>query len=99
MSFFEQQQLKNATGVLINPITNEKGDEIVAAVNAISGTTPFNYIQSDTTATLKYYGYASSTGWKIKRKTLATGVWEVASAAGDYVTAWADRANKNYSYV
>jgi hypothetical protein len=47
----------------------------------------------------KYYGYASSTGWKFKRKTLATGVWEVADGTGDYDTAWSARSSQDYSYV
>jgi hypothetical protein len=59
----------------------------------------YSYIQSDEDATYKYYGYASSDGWQIKRKTLATGVWKVAVGTGDYDTAWADRASKTYSYT
>lgn len=63
------------------------------------GTSSYNYIQKDEGATYVYYGYASSTGWKIKRKTVATGVWEQAIGTGDYDTNWADRALKTYSYA
>lgn len=69
------------------------------AVLAAQGGSVYNYIQSEEGATYKYYGYASATGWKIKRKTLATGVWMVDEGTGDYDTAWADRANKSYAYT
>jgi hypothetical protein len=59
----------------------------------------YNYIQSDEDATYKYYGFISTAGWRFKRKTLATGVWEVASGTGDYDAAWADRENKEYGYL
>jgi hypothetical protein len=58
-----------------------------------------NFIQSEEDAIYKYYGFASSTGWQIKRKTLATGIWKVASGEGDYDAAWADKENKIYGYV
>jgi hypothetical protein len=74
-------------------------EETLQAVLSAQGGSVYNYIQSAEDATYKYYGYASSTGWKIKRKTLATGVWEVAEGAGDYATAWADRATHSYSYT
>lgn len=45
-----------------------------------------------------YYGFSTSTDWKIKRKTIATEVWGTASGTGDYAIAWADRENKTYSY-
>jgi hypothetical protein len=64
-----------------------------------NGPNDYNYIQSDEDATYKYYGYMSSGGWRIKRKTLATNVWEVSTGLGDYDTAWADRDNKTYSYI
>ena len=91
---FLYRKILNTTGSVINHVTEEKQDDIIIAVNVISDITPYNYIQSETTSTYKYYGYASSTGWKIKRKTIATGIWMVASGTGDYDTAWADRANK-----
>jgi hypothetical protein len=68
-------------------------------VSSEGDSTAYNYIQSDEDATYKYYGFASTDGWKFKRKTLATGVWEVASGTGDYDTAWADRENKDYDYT
>jgi hypothetical protein len=74
-------------------------EETLQAVLEAQGGSVYNYIQSETGATYKYYGYASSTGWKFKRKTLATGVWEVADGTGDYDTAWADKSSKSYSYV
>lgn len=74
--------------------TAVKQDDIIEAVSG-----SYNYIQSDEGATYKYYGYASSTGWQFKRKTLATGVWMIARGIGDYDTAWADRVGKSYAYV
>jgi hypothetical protein len=74
-------------------------EETLQAVLAASGGSTYNYIQSETTASYKYYGYASSTGWKIKRKTLATGVWEVAEGTGDYDTNWSNRASQSYAYT
>jgi hypothetical protein len=68
----------------------------------VSGTfwpTPYNFIQSAETVTYKYYGFVCTGGWQIKRKTLATGVWEVAADVGDYATAWAARADKDYGYI
>jgi hypothetical protein len=91
--------LYNENEGIISPATEEKQNDLIEAVNGISGTTPYNYIQSEDTVTYKYYGYASSTGWKIKRKTLATGIWELATGTGDYETAWADRAIKTYLYA
>jgi hypothetical protein len=87
-------ELIGENGVLINPAT----EETLQAVLSATGGSTYTYIQSAATVTYKYYGYYSSTGWQIKRKTLASGVWEKASGLGDYDTAWADRANKSYSY-
>lgn len=64
-----------------------------------SGIVVYNFIQSDEDVTYKYYGFVSTEGWRIKRKTLATGIWHVASGVGDYDDAWADRANKEYAYL
>jgi hypothetical protein len=72
---------------------------VVIVGGSLSSTTTYNFIQSEETATYKYYGYASSTGWQIKRKTLATGVWEVDAGLGDYDTNWVDRASKTYAYT
>jgi hypothetical protein len=77
---------------------NVATEETLQAVLAATGGSTYTYIQSATTALYKYYGYYSATGWQIKRKTLATGVWQKATGLGDYDTAWADRANKTYSY-
>jgi hypothetical protein len=71
-------------------------EETLQAVLSAQGGSVYNYIQSDSDATYKYYGFASSSGWKFKRKTLATGVWNVAEGSGDYTTNWADRASKSY---
>ena len=57
----------------------------------------YNYIQKDAGATYIYYGFSSLNGWKIKRKTISTGIWQVSYDLGDYSTAWDDRANKTYS--
>lgn len=91
--------LETKNGEILNPATEEKQDDMITAINGISGTTPYNYIQKDEGATYIYYGYASPTGWKIKRKTVATGVWEVADGSGDYDTNWAARASKTYMYT
>lgn len=77
-------------------ILDGDGNQVVPAG---SSAITYNYIQSEETATYKYYGYASSTGWQIKRKTLATGVWEIDAGLGDYDTAWAARATHTYSYT
>jgi len=80
--------------------TEDKQDAEIVLLGDIKTTlTTYNYIQSEETATYKYYGFANATGWQIKRKTLTTGVWEVASETGDYATAWADRAGKTYNYA
>ena len=68
-------------------------------LNVIVDSVTYNYIQSEEGATYKYYGFASSTGWQLKRKTLATGVWNIASGLGSYAAAWADKENKDYGYV
>jgi hypothetical protein len=59
----------------------------------------YNYIQSEEITIYKYYGYASEIGWKIKRKTLSTGIWLVASGEGDYEIAWLDKENKEYTFI
>jgi hypothetical protein len=61
-----------------------------------SGTT-YVYEDTETTAIYKYYGFSTSTGWRISRKTLATSIWLNATGTGTYATAWADRASKVYS--
>ena len=58
----------------------------------------YNYIQTASDTSYTYYGFYLSGSWKIKRKTLSTGIWMVASGIGDYDTAWLDRANKTYGY-
>lgn len=74
-------------------------EETLQAVLSASGGSIYNYIQSDTDATYKYYGYTDGTNWKIKRKTLSSGVWKVATDAGDYDTAFAARSSQTYNYV
>lgn len=75
--------------------TEDKQDEIIAAL----GGSPYNFIQKDEGATYIYFGYTNGTDWKIKRKTVATGVWEVSTGTGDYDTNWTDRAIKTYVYA
>jgi hypothetical protein len=66
--------------------------------DALGGGTTWFYVQKETGATYKYYGYASSTGWKIMRKTLATGVFSYAQdTAEDFATGWANRATHTYT--
>lgn len=60
--------------------------------------TPWNFISKAEDASLLYYGFARATGWQIKRKNKLSGSWSVASGAGDFDSAWADRANKSYGY-
>ena len=84
--------------------TEAKQDDIINAINGIGGATSYNYIQSDDTGTYKYYGFTNADGWLIKRKTLATGVWELASGlfTGTYATydlAFSDRASITYNYT
>lgn len=77
-------------------------DGSVVSSVPVSGATAqatYNFIQSDEDVTYKYYGFFSTEGWRIKRKTLSTGIWHVASGIGDYDAAWADRANKEYGYL
>lgn len=88
-------ELIGADGVLKNPAT----EETLQAILAASGGSTFTFIQSAEDVTYKYYGYTDGTNWKIKRKTLSTGVWKVANGVGDYDTAWADRAGKTYNYT
>ena len=78
--------------------TEETQQSVLAAVQGLGGST-YNFIQSDEGATYEYYGFASSTGWRIKRMTVATEVWKIAEGEGDYDTAFADKANKTYNYV
>lgn len=44
-----------------------------------------------------YYGFSFITYWKLKRKTIATGVWGTCTGGGSYDDAWADRENKIYT--
>lgn len=90
---------ENAAGTAVSTQKQIATEETLQAVLAASGGSVYNYIQSAADATYKYYGFASSTGWKFKRKTLATGVWMVAEGAGSYDTNWTARASKTYSYV
>lgn len=70
--------------------------EMIEAINNVSGISTYNYIQREAGSSYKYYGFASDTGWQLKRKELATGIWLIDEGTGDYNTAWADRANKTY---
>lgn len=74
------------------------------AVLAASGGAVYNFILSETGATYKYYGFTSSTGYRVKRKTLSTGVWEVSTGTyptpyADFDAAWTARASLTYAYV
>jgi hypothetical protein len=101
--------VKNIIGAQVNPATNEElitlntkdfaTEETLQAVLAASGGSVYNFIQSEISGAYEYYGYASSTGWKFKRMTVATEIWMVASGVGDYDTAWADKISKDYNYV
>lgn len=70
----------------------------VNIANDISGVVKYNFIQKDEGGTYTYYGFAEDGIWQIKRKTIATGVWEVVSGTGDYTTNWTDRASKTYGF-
>jgi hypothetical protein len=63
----------------------------------------WTYIQKEDTGTYIYYGMISPTGgWKIRRKTIATGVWLQATGtpASDYAAVgWANRAAHTYDYL
>lgn len=85
--------LDNLLDEQVNPAT----EETLQAVLAASGGVTYNYIQKDEGATYIYYGFASSTGWKFKRKTVANGIWQIASGLGDYNTEWPNRASKTYN--
>lgn len=57
----------------------------------------YNYIlKSENESGYIYYGFSLDTNWRIKRKDIAAGSWMVATGAGDFNTAWLDRANKGY---
>lgn len=101
-SYLQNTQLiltENEDGTSISRQKTIATEETLQAVLSAQGGSTYNFIQSATDSLYKFYGYASSTGWKIKRKTLASGVWEVAEGLGDYDTAFSDRANKSYSYT
>jgi len=74
-------------------------EETLQSLLAASGGSTYSFIQSDTDATYKYYGYTDGTNWKIKRKTLSSGVWMQSTGTGDYDTAFAARAAKTYTYT
>lgn len=77
--------------------TEAKQDDMITAINGISGGTSYNYIQSaENESGYNYDGFASSSGWKIMRETIATAKMQYALGTGDYDTAWADRVNKSY---
>jgi hypothetical protein len=76
--------------------------EIINSDGTLQST--YNYIKSEETTTYKYYGFANLTSWRIKRKTLATGVWEIAYGdfTGTYANfddAWTAKAGLSYSYA
>jgi hypothetical protein len=73
------------------------GGALVVSSTA-GGSASYNYVRSDDTGVYKYYGFADPTGWQFKRKTLATGVWELSEGLGDFDTNWTDRAIKTYTY-
>jgi len=78
-----------------NNSTKAKQDEIISAINNLQ---IYNFIQSEETVTYKYYWFASSIWWKIKRKTLSTWIWEITYWVWDYNTAWTDRIDHTYTY-
>ena len=91
----EAVRIKDASGELINPAT----EETLADVLAASGGSVYNFIQKDEGATYIYYGFTNGTQWRIKRKTIATGIWMIANGTGDYDDAWTDRSIQTYSYA
>jgi hypothetical protein len=68
------------------------------ALVAASGGSTYRYIQNETVGAYKYYAYFAVDGWKIKRKTLSTGVFMQSEGTGDYDTAFSDKVNKTYTY-
>lgn len=86
------QHMVNARDIAVNPATEEGQQEII---NALGGT--YFYQEADEGATYNYYGYASSTGWKIMREVISTGRFGYVSGDGGYDTAWGLRADKEYS--
>jgi hypothetical protein len=93
---FSDPGVKNIANEYINPATEETLKEVRDALGG--GTSTWYYVQKETGATYKYYGYASSTGWKIMRKTLATGVFGYAQDTAEaYETGWANRTTHTYT--
>ncbi len=96
-------KIENAAGTVINPATNEKLDEVIAA---LGGTTNENIlIDETTTANITYIGYASigsneaNNVWKIKIVDESTSVTKIKWAAGNdnYDNIWSNRATLSYS--
>ena len=93
-------KLLNILDQEINPATEEKQDDIIAAISS----TPYNYVKKDNAGTYIYFGYSSSTGWQFKRKTVSTGVFQIASGLysgtyADFDTAWTARVSITYAYA
>ena len=87
-------KILNTLNLPVNVMTTEKGDEIIAALGGA-----YSYVQKDDAGAYIYFGYASSTGYQIKRKTTATGIWMVVTGTGDYATNWTGRVGKTYVYA
>jgi hypothetical protein len=97
-------KIEDLTSSNVNPATEEKQDDIITAIGNIGGGVSYNYVKSEETGTYKYYGFSSTTGWQIKRKTLATGIWEIAyedytETYANFDAAWTARAVLVYTYA
>jgi hypothetical protein len=79
-----------------NPATEEKQDEIIAALGSAGGGIPANkatdaygFQAESSTATYTYYYYEDGAGnWYILRETLASGVFDYAKGVGGYASVY-----------
>ncbi len=99
----------NPSDITTGLATEDKQDDIITAIEGISGgssATPldtYTYIQKDTSGgTYKYYGYADANtpaGWAIKRITISTNLAEYIKGTTDYSTNWTGRAGLTYADI
>ena len=105
----KEVQLKDQSGLVINPATEDKQDDEITAINAVTtaiGATPSkttsSYYYSDkiVDSTNKYFLFINAGGaWYILRMYITTKAARYAKGASNYATAWTNYLTQSYDYA
>ena len=97
-------KIQNALGLIVNPATEDKQDDIITAIQGIGGASQYALRLDEASATVSYIGEAttgsatSSAVWRIKKMDTTTGtVITWADGNDNFDNVWDNRASLSYS--